>query len=315
MGHPADSISGKWGVFNHYLYFNVCVPEERRNLGTGITDWDTATKRFDVERLAYTLNSMNAGYYIITLQQGNKYMLAPNETYDRIAGTRPGEACSTRDLPMELSRELEKYGIDLCLYYTGDGPHMDEIAGRRMGFYSGDGNEKKVDENFVSNWGSVLKEYSERYGKRVKAWWIDGCYYDVFGYTDDLCRILYESAKAGNPDGAVAMNNGVLPYLGKGCPLDDFICGEQNDFLNFPSQKYIDGALAHTLAPLGYSKDMNIWGGWANAGTRHTREYMRDYIRAFTKLGGAVSVDIMVNIDGTFDPEQESVLKWAGNNL
>ncbi len=52
----------------------------------------------------------------------------------RIGGTRPGEACSVRDLPLELSHELARRGIDLYLYYTGDGPYLDAEIGSRFGF-------------------------------------------------------------------------------------------------------------------------------------------------------------------------------------
>ncbi len=57
---------------------------------------------------------MNAGYYFITLMQGSKHMLAPNKTYDSIAGTKPGEACAVRDLPMELSCNMTL----ICVFIT-----------------------------------------------------------------------------------------------------------------------------------------------------------------------------------------------------
>ncbi len=59
-------------------------------------------------------------------------MLAPNETHDEIAGTAPGEACAVRDIPMELADKLKKYGIKLCLYYTGDGPHFEPEIGPKF---------------------------------------------------------------------------------------------------------------------------------------------------------------------------------------
>lgn len=58
---------------------------------------------------------------------GKRYMCSPNSTYDKIGELNPGEACSVRDLPMDLYKALSKYGIDLYLYYTGDGPHKDEV--------------------------------------------------------------------------------------------------------------------------------------------------------------------------------------------
>ena len=149
----------KWGIFNHYLWHDICAEGNSHNRGTGVTDWNTAVNMFDVERLAYTLHQMNAGYYFITLQQGTRHLLAPNETFDKIAGTKPGEACATRDLPLELYEALSKYDIDLCLYYTGDGPHFDPVLSKKFDCFTGDFDEKRpVDEKFCTKWASVLED-------------------------------------------------------------------------------------------------------------------------------------------------------------
>ena len=317
MKHPAEFLAEKkWGVFTHYLYHSVCDPTEPHNRGVGEISWSDAVDMFDAERLAYTLNKMHAGYYFITLMQGTRHMLAPNETYDKIAGTKPGEACAKRDLPMELATELEKYGIDLCLYFTGDGPHKDPVIGARFGYTGDTSTREPVDEDFCRKWASVAGEYAERYGSRVKAWWMDGFYSDHFGYTNELRGIYHKAIKKGNPDAAVAFNNGVQPGFWRVYPEEEFVCGEFNDFLLVPYNKYIEGAQAHVLAPLGYDKEGFIdWNGWSKPGLRHTKEYMRDYIRAVSRVGGAVSVDMMTYIDGTFDAEQEYAMSWVGENL
>ena len=320
MGNGAERLSlKKWGVFNHFLYNNVCNCENSHNMETGITDWNAAVNCFDVEKLAYRLHKMNVGYYFITMMQGSKHMLAPNSAYDRIAGTNPGEACALRDLPMDLSDALRKYNIDLCLYYTGDGPHNDEVIGGRFGF-NGDAWDgvSKVDRNFCENWAKVLEEYAQRYGDRVSAWWIDGCYREQLGYTDEYMKLYFDAVKAGNPDVAVGFNNGIThKRLTKTYIDEDFVAGEYNDFLIRPAGKYIDGALAHILAPLGYGKKAYEDGhdDWCSNGIKHPRDYMLDYIQGFNRKGGAVTVDIMVNIDGSFDPEQEALLRWVGEKL
>ncbi len=317
MTNPAEFLAEKkWGIFNHYLYHDVCNPASPNNCGMGKIAWDDAVKMFDVERVAHTLHKMHAGYYFITLMQGTKYMLAPNATYDKIAGTLPGEACSTRDLPMELFYELEKYGIDLCLYYTGDGPTSDPEIGPKFGFTGSMGSGERVDRPFCEKWASVVNEYSERYGGMVKAWWLDGFYDDFFGYTNELRGIFYDAIKKGNPNAAVAFNNGVKDGFWRVYPKEEFVCGEFNSFIYVPYAKYIEGAQAHILAPLGYdSKNMMCHLGWAKSGLRHTKEYMRDYIRAVNRVGGAVTVDIMTGIGGRYDPEQEAAMIWVGENL
>ena len=111
----------KWGVFNHFLYAIQNDPNVANSRGIQ-TDWDTLVNGFDAGLLAENLHRVGAGYYVITVMQGTKYMIAPNAAFDAIAGTKPGEACSTRDLVADLATALDKYGIDLFLYFAGDGP-------------------------------------------------------------------------------------------------------------------------------------------------------------------------------------------------
>ena len=115
-------LSRRWGVFNHFLYGN---PGSEMPTGKDLSDWNAQVENFDVERVAHDLHEIGAGWYFITVMQGRKYMLAPNATFDRIAGTKPGEACAKRDLISDLYDALKKYDIDLYLYYTGDGPYKD----------------------------------------------------------------------------------------------------------------------------------------------------------------------------------------------
>lgn len=306
----------KWGVFNHYLCGEICRVGDAHNRDTGITDWNTAVNMFDVERMAYSLHKMNAGYYFITLQQSSEHLLAPNETFDKIAGTKPGEACATRDLPMELSRELEKYDIDLCLYFTGDGPSGNKEIGKRFDCFDlSEETFRAPDAAFCEKWSAVVGEYAERYGKRVKAWWIDGCYKERWGYTDEMLDFYHNAIKRGNPDAACAFNDGVKDGFWKGHCDEEFICGEFNEFRLIPYNESIEGARAHVLAPLGYYKDSLEIPGWAQKGSKHTKEYMRDYIRNVSRVGGAVSVDMFVDIGGSLDAEQEYIMRWVGENL
>ena len=314
MKNSADILSEKkWGVFTHYLYESICDPTHPQNRGFGNISWNEAVDMFDVERMAYCLHKINTGYYFITVQQGTGHLIAPNETFDKIAGTKAGEMCARRDLPMELATELRKYGIDLCLYYTGVGPCATQGVGERFGYVCMDG-DGTVSEDFCQKWAEVAREYAERYGSLVKAWWIDGCY-DHIGYDDRLRGIYCTAIKKGYKNAAVAINNGVKESLEKVCSKEDFICGEQNDFRLMPKGKYIDGALAHILAPLGYADDMTEWAGWAQKGVRHPGEYMRDYIRCFNRMGGAVTVDVFVDVTGKLDPEQEQILRYIGEDL
>lgn len=295
-----DFFEKRWGVFNHFLYGSPGGVNEHRNL---CSDWNLRTARLDVEKIAKQLHRMGAQYYFITLMQGRKYMLAPNETFDQIAGTKPGEACARRDVIADLIAALEPYGIDLCLYYTGDGPYKDEDIGRRFGFLEP---RKNVSMDFVTRWAAVLEEYSLRYGDKVKAWWIDGCY-DYFGYCEELLKIYHRAAQAGNRNAAVAFNNGVKPEL-EAWGGGDFTTGEFNDFTVIPQEPFVDGAKAHILAPLGVMPDGQPGGAWCCPGAKRDHGYMKEYIDRVNRAGGLVTVDISIEPDGSFDPVQMEVL-------
>ncbi len=296
-------LSRRWGVFNHFLYGN---PGSEMPTGKDLSDWNAQVENFDVERVAHDLHEIGAGWYFITVMQGRKYMLAPNATFDRIAGTKPGEACAKRDLISDLYDALKKYDIDLYLYYTGDGPYKDVEIGKRFGFSEPRGH---VTMDFVKNWAAVLEEYAVRYGDKVKGWWLDGMYGDFFHYTNELMEPYYRAIKKGNPQALTAFNNGVFKECLKWYENEEMTCGEFNDFVYVPEKRFIDGAQAFILAPLGIAPDGSEWGRWRRPGCSVTHEYMKDYVSRVNKAGGVVTIDIYVGPDGSWDPAQKELLK------
>jgi hypothetical protein len=155
----------KAGVFVHYLNSLQNNREHISSLGKE-TSWDECVREFNTERFADAMKEAGAGYVIFTVMQVTRHMIAPNQTFDRISGYRPGEACATRDLIEDLYQSLNKRGIPLMLYYTGDGPRLDPKANQQFGFHN-----NKISPEFVRKWTEVAKEYSLRYGNKVKGWW------------------------------------------------------------------------------------------------------------------------------------------------
>ncbi len=195
-----------WGVFTHYIGFQPTDGDLRSGYRPFRT-WDERVNAFHTDTYAETLHEIGAHYAFITLMQGDRYMCAPNATFDRICGTKPGEACSTRDLIADLIASLKKYDIPLFLYYTGDGPYADPVCGKKMGYR--DRENEYLTREFVENWTSVMREYAVRYGKDIHGWWIDGCF-RYFGYgADEYFKPYRDAALAGNPDAIIAFNNGV----------------------------------------------------------------------------------------------------------
>lgn len=319
----------KWGIFNHFLYgsekgyrdFRGGDAEEMRLMAE---EWNEQVESFDVEKLAKTLHEIGCGYYFITVMQGTRFMIAPNEAYSRITGIAPGEGCCRRDLILDIGSALKKYDIDLYLYFTGDGPHFDKVAGPAMGLFENyeAGLHGRVDRNFVQNWASVLEEYAVRYGNLVKGWWVDGCYHTL-GYNNDLLSIYYKAMKKGNPDVLAAFNSGTASFVnpdGDDTPIkwfenEGFICGEDNDFTYVFQNRFTDGAQNHLLIPMGSYRDGNVAAGWRNTGVRRSKEYMAEYIKKNNQAGAVITVDIFVDCHGNLDPAQVEALMYVGSQL
>jgi hypothetical protein len=284
-----------YGVFVHYLAGLQNSADSPNSLGKH-TSWDACVKEFDVERFAEQMQEAGAGYVIFTVMQISRFMIAPNATYDRITGYKPGEACATRDLVEDLYQALHKRGIPLMLYYTGDGPRADPRAGRAMKWPA----NGQVTEEFVRNWASVAREYGERYKDKVAGYWCDGCY-PFIGYDDEKLGILAEGLRAGSRRRIIALNNGVLPKVSAHTRHEDFTTGEENTFTDVPLTRWIDGEQWHLLSFLG-----NWWGG---PGLQMNKRQLIDYVHTVNAAGGVVSIDVMLYRDGLIERSQMQVLK------
>ena len=309
MAHITDRLcEKKWGVSITYSY-----PRVKQE---GMT-WDECVHSVDVPRLAKTLHEMGAGYLLWGVVHNSPHMNVPNATYDALVGTKPGEICSTRDIVMELSDELAKYGIDLYIYFPGNGPRVESEITHKLGFfydykelYDDAGlplpDEKnpvllegRMNEAFVRRWASVLRELSVRYGDKVKGYWLDN-FLRRLGFTQELMKIYYDAAKAGNPDALITFNRGVTPYLKKGYEEEQFTAGEFNEFEFIPEGRFTDGLQNHIFAPIGST--------WGKDDARYTREYMRDYIRKVNAQGAVVTVNVKIYTDGSFSAPQKASL-------
>lgn len=286
----------RWGIFTHFLYGD---PGELYSEKGGSDYWNRRVENFDTDRIADRLYDAGAQYYFITVMQGQKYMIAPNKTFDKICGTNPGEACANRDLIADLYDSLSRYNIDLCLYYTGDGPWLDPECGVKMGLTNPRG---KVSDTFVRNWANVLAEYAEKYGNKIKAWWFDGCYDWLLEYNNEKLTCYYDAVKYGNPDVKVAFNNGVKDQCCKYYIKEDYTAGEFNDLNVIPNKAYYDGARAHILAPMGSHS-------WHSKGLRYSGEYLKKYVTDVNNAGGMVTLEMYIDDNGELDDEQLAAAK------
>jgi hypothetical protein len=274
-------------------------------LGGG-ADWNRTVDAFDVDTFAAQLEQAGAAYVILTLGQNSGYYCAPNATYDRFGGFKPGERCSRRDLPMELAERLGKRKIKLLLYCTARAPQNEKQA--RAGLAEIDDllNQPATQE-FSRRWWQVIREWSERYGERVAGWWFDGAYATA-GW-DDLSKPYNwhgwaAAARAGNPASLLAFNKGTHLEDAFGALTDeqDYTAGERNGFDVTPHDAPArPGLVWHLLAYMG--KD---WG--KPGGPTRSDQWMIDYIRRINDAGGVVTMDVHVTDGRVHEPHLKQLV-------
>ncbi len=295
----------KYGIFTHYLSQNVTNAEDIHSDKVA-RDWNDCVDAFDVERFADNMKRMGAGYVVFTINQGTRYVIAPNDAFDRIFGTHPGEACARRDLIRDLIDALEKRGIPLMLYWTGDGTCRDPELVQRSGY------SVPVPMEWVEKWAQAMEFYACRYGDKIKGWWLDGCYvkHGNLGYTPEKLKVYERAIRKGNPDGIVAFNNPIScdvgpiePYM----PFEDYTAGEMNNISQLPQGGDL-GRQWHVLTFLGSLNDAVY--AWGEPGVRYDTEALAQYIHVVNSRGGVATFDVMCYWDGGL--ERSQVNTFAG---
>lgn len=271
-------MKAKYGLFVHFLPSG--------------NDFQKCINEFDVNGFARDCEEAGAGYVMFTIGQNSGFYNAPNNTYDKFTGFKTGERCSKRDLPMELANALNKKGIKLMLYVSGDAPCDDSLIAKKLGaqdFVRNENGENWVyNDTLVKRWSEVIREWSDRYDSLVAGWWVDGCY-TKSGFTNGYGKILTRALKHGNPKSIVAINSG-LNY-NKTCDSQDFLAGEKGTLLGAVCPGRLkDGIQWHELSYLGK--------GWGQGNPSCTGQQLIDYLKTnIIPNGGVLTIDIRLNND------------------
>lgn len=267
----------KYGVFMHFL------PGDDAGL--------EKVARFDVENLGNQLQTLGAGYFVLTLGQNSGYFNCPNATYDRITGYAAGQRCSSRDLPMDLYKALSARDIKLMLYLPCQVPNADPRAQKAFGLAQGR-RDQPIDVEFAHKWAEVIQEWSDRYGERVCGWWFDGGYKWV-GFNEEIAKIYQTAVRHGNPNAIVTFNPGVS--LVRWTQAEDYTAGELNEpFDVIPTSRWVDGSQWHALTYVG-----SQWGG---RDTRYPADRWARWVAAANAKGGVVTLDMGPNWDPQAGP-------------
>ncbi len=246
---------------------------------------------FDVRRLARNLSKTGATRYMINLNCPDGYMLSPSLVYGEAVGSAGAEKISSRDIPLILGAELEKYGIGLYLYYSAAPSYFDSDAARAFGAA-----EDKVPLSLIKKHSEILEEYSRRFSTLVKGWMIDDCnpYPNPAGEVADL---LYDACKSGNRDALVSFSRSAKPVSSRITIHEDCVSITRCDNFAYVPKKTVH---AHIITTLGTSDD----GSWGELGLRHDAEQLCSYIKRLHRAWCTLTIDCKIYPDGTFEAGQ-----------
>jgi hypothetical protein len=301
--HPAQWMQqAGWGALTHYL--GAAASSDG---GADLTAemWNARIDAFDVAGLAEQLASAGVKYYFMTIGQNSGHYCAPNATYDELTGIVPSK-CSRRDLISDLYDALSPKGIRLCVYIPSGAPAADPVALERLGWEWGfEGgwphawqirNGKRLVE-FQLKWEAVLRDWSLRWGDKVWAWWVDGCYFadEMYRHPDaPNFASLAASMKAGNPQAIVAFNPGVISPVILHSDVEDYTAGEIDDMTNVTCPGPRIGQAQFQI--LSY---LAKW--WGAGEPRYTTEFVINKTREIIANGGAITWDLPIQESGLLE--------------
>lgn len=240
---------------------------------------ESVADAFQVDTVAKQAADAGAAWFLLSLHHESWILMAPSTVYDRLMGN--SEYTTTRDVPLELSRELEHRGIKLMLYVN---LRIDPTSSASPKVRDALGGWPPNDQ-MIKNIADVYRELSLRYGKRVAGWWVDGV--QMKEYKNAPQRELWFSTisgalRAGNSSALVAFNPGVV--IRRYSASDDFTAGEMEELGSIPTGRWLDGAQWHMWTFLGN------W--WPSGGTRFADRELEEFVSAVTVNGGALTFSV-----------------------
>jgi len=274
----------KWGVFTHYLAHMASDPATLMPK----KQWIKKVNSFNVKQLADQLSALKAPYFFITIGQACNYFCSPNKAFDEHFGADTG-ARPERDLIADIAAELVPRGIRMCVYSASYG------AG-------GAPEEQKM-------WLEIFTEWSERWGKSISAWWLDGTKTVSF----PTYRAYFNALKAGNKDALVATK--LWGTLSKEQILEDYIGGESGFLLAVSDKHHHEYRKGFSeKIPLHFLTFLGTF--WGIGEPRFPVEVVTGWTQHINNMGGTVSWDCPVTDSGAIPDkayEQLAVLSRKVN--
>lgn len=313
MSGNREWFEGKsYGIMGHYL---AAPAGNDMKEDMGIQNWNQRVDAFDTRKLTGQLKLAGADYVILSVGQNSGYYCSPNPVYEMLAGVPQGK-CSRRDLIAELSDELSLAGIDLLAYLPSGAPDCDQTAVENLEWRwgcesrSGDFSGRRRKDRLVSfqlKWERIIREWSLRWGKKVKGWWIDGCYFADVMYQEESTPNFHSLAAAlrsGNPEAVLTFNTGTdTPFLME-TEECDYTAGEVSDRLPLPTGREMQNAGGRRLHVMSY-----LGEAWGQGSPRFPAALAAGYTQYINRRGGVVTWDVPLQYDGTLSGEWVDYLK------
>lgn len=294
-----------YGIMVHFLK-EVFAPEG------GSKEWNDAVNAFDVAKFAAQAHEAGAGYVMFTLGQNSGYYCSPNAAFDKAVGVQPGDLCSKRDLPMDLAKELKKYGIPLILYLPSNPPVNNKLVSEKFIYpYKKDSATSQFNQPILEN---MIREWSLRYGKLVKGWWFDGLYsWNNIRSTRMDMTLKHNisthtlAAKAGNKNSIVTYNSG-FGKIKANTPYCDYTSGEKSKIDEVPQGRWVeDGVQWFLFTYLGEK-----WGG---RGQQFETGKLTELAEQIVKNEGVLCLEVVPNPNGEIIPHHLEQIKAVGQKL
>jgi hypothetical protein len=346
----SDWMKGKYGLMVHWLTpypgpVNKPVITPQPAKGPYLTDLNESVDKFDLKRFMRDFDRSGAEWMIFTIGQGHSTFSSPNSVIDSLCGQG---FTSRRDLVLEIAQAVKKRGKRFIAYLPVE-IHASTHLHKGFGWVNQPGTDQAV---FQNNYFKVIKEWSLRYGTFCDGWWFDGCYgreSNNFNNKHMRWEEWYKACRAGNPNSVLAFNPGVVneKFIVPIRPEHDYLAGEtvvlidgkirlnkdnSNPNLWMPTTAYVNGTqcLFHSLLPIdvnwGHS---NPWPDWTSIPFKpvypkkqdemqlpvYSDTHLQNFVKDFTKVGGAVTLNVGIFQEGHFGSETVKQLKRLKNVL
>jgi len=218
---------GSFGMMVHWLVPGATAPER----GEPITDPERAVDAFHIERFLEQFAESGADWLIFTVGQNTGFYASPNKVLEQLAG--PGH-CSQRDLVLEIATGVARMGKRFVAYLPAEIEAQSAAMHKAFGWSPSDPTQAV----FQQRYREFIRAYALKFGPLLSGWWFDGCYtWDVFPNQYLDWTALAQAARAGNPDAALAFNDGSF-CIGITQPLTD-----EQDYLSGEVEVLRDGKL------------------------------------------------------------------------